>query len=74
MRTIVETEHGELEVAVARHEHAPTFTFDIIAPAGHATVTENGTVISCQNMTRAQLMQHVEQCQTELARKVAHDS
>jgi hypothetical protein len=59
-------EHGEWEVHVARHSEAPTFTFDVIAPAEDVGVTEGRRAISCHNMTRADLEEHIARCQAAL--------
>lgn len=64
----IQSARGEYEVHVALHAGAPTFTFDVVAPAAHVAEM-NGThhVISCHNMTRADLEEHVRNCQAALA-------
>ena len=64
----IDTDRGDWEVSVARHAGAPTFTFDVVAPAEHMTeMPPSRRVISCHNMTRADLEEHVRNCQAALA-------
>lgn len=68
--------HGDWTIAVARHSEAETFTFDVQAPAEDLSAMgpslADARVISCHNMTREQLEEHVARCQRAL--KVAPDA
>jgi hypothetical protein len=75
MRQIIDSDHGEWSLAVARHRNAETFTFDMSVPASHVydlPPKDIRCVHICHNMTRADLEEHVRQCAEVLAEVPSH--
>lgn len=67
---VVSSDKGDWEVVVCRHPKAETFTFDVRMPQSHVSLMGDlgvGRAISCHNMTREQLEEHVARCQAALA-------